>query len=288
MSAGSASKRSGVIGITCALTILLLAGCASSDLTESGRLSSYAGLVASSNALTRTRFRIDREAVLAARTVRLMPTIIANGAEAGLTPAQLSLVSNVIDRGVCRSLGERFVVTGQGEPADMEVQAVITRIVKTDTDAARFSVATGIGTQIAGSVIGVPLRAPRLPVGLGSLTVEAEARNRDGRQVAALVWARGADAITTGARVSEEADAHTLAASFATHLSRLLLSGEDPTGNALPGGLPNAQGISDYFGGDARHAACARFGKYSAFSDGLAARLGLPPELTDEGAQKSP
>lgn len=55
---------------------------------------------------------------------------------------------------------------------------------------------------------------PRIPIGLGSLSVEAEARDPRGNQNAAMVWGRGADSFTSAARVSSDGDAYDLATEF--------------------------------------------------------------------------
>jgi hypothetical protein len=222
---------------------LTMTGCAAASLTESGRLTSYAALKPSDGLLTKARVFADKRSLAAAKKVALLPTQVDEKASAsGLTAQQLRLVSNAIDRAVCRDLSRRFVIVAEGQPSDLVVQALITRIDKTDTLAAGASVVTGLGGKVAGAVTGIPIPLPRIPLGMGSLTVEAEARTIDKRQVAALVWARGADALTTGARVAEEADAHTLASSFAADFAKLLVTGDDPIANPTPM-MPTGQGI---------------------------------------------
>lgn len=269
-----------------ALLPLAGAGCATAPLTESGQLSSYAGLVPSDGVMTRTKVLIDRKGVLAARTVRFVPTgIDARAGGSGLTPKQLQLVSNAIDRSLCRDLSQRFTIVMPGEQSDLVVQAVITDVAKTDTTAAGASVVTGIGGKVASAATGIVLPIPRLPLGLGSLSVEAEARDVSGRQLAAFVWARGADSFTTAARIAEEADAHTLAGRFAGDFAKLLITGTDPIADPTPL-LPTAQGIGEYFGSDPKFAACRQFGRDPGLGDTIGSAVGLPPEWTDAGAQR--
>lgn len=264
---------------------LTMAGCAAASLTESGRLTSYAALKPSDGVLTKARVFADKRSLAAAKHVSIMPTLVDERASAaGLTAQQLRLVSNAIDRAVCRDLSRRFVIVAEGQPADLVVQAVITRIEKTDTLAAGASVVTGFGGKVAGAVTGIPLPVPRIPLGMGSLTVEAEARTREKRQVAALVWARGADAVTTGARVAEEADAHTLANAFAPDFAKLVVTGEDPIANPTPM-MPNAHAISEYFGADPKFSACRRFGSNPGIGDTIGAAFGAPPSWTDKGGE---
>jgi hypothetical protein len=263
---------------------LSLSGCATANLTESGRLSSYSGLKPSDGVLTRSKVFIDKRSVLAARSVQLQPTIIESSARVpAITPQQLQLVSNAVDRSLCRDLGRRFSVVIPGQPADLTVQAAITHMTKTDTAAAGVSVATGIGGKVASAATGIPLPIPRVPLGLGSLTVEGEARDAQGRQLAALVWGRGADAITTSARVSEEADAYALASKFAGDFAKLLVTGDDPIANPTPL-MPTVEAVGEFFGADPRYAGCRRFGREPGLADTVGGAVGLPPSWTDQGA----
>jgi len=264
----------------------VLSGCATAQLTESGRLSSYAALNASDGVLTKTRLRVDKPAVLAARSARIIPTIAAEqGAIPQLSQKQLRLVSNMIDRTLCRHLSRRFVMVEPHQSADLVVHAIITDVSKTDTTAAGLSAVTNIGGPVVSVATGVPLPLPRIPIGMGSLSIEAEARDGSGRQLAAMIWARGADAITTKARVAEEGDAHTLASEFASDFARLLITGTDPIADPTPM-LPTAQGVGEYFGGKPKYGTCEQFGKHPGLGDTIGGAIGLPPTWTDDGAAR--
>jgi hypothetical protein len=265
------------------LAMLLLSGCATAELTESGRLSSYKNLVPSDGVLTQSKVYIDGAAITAAHSVRLMPTVVdARAQQSGLTTQQLDLVSNAMDRSLCSNLSAKFVVVSNDTPADLVVQAIITGLSPTDTTAAGLSAVTGIGGKVISAASGVPLPIPRIPFGLGSLSTEAEARDSTGQQRAAIIWARGADALTTDARVAEEGDAHTLAARFAEDFAKLLVTGRDPMSDPTPM-LPTAQGIGEYFGGRAKYQACEEFGRNPGLGDTLGSKIGLPPSWTDDG-----
>ncbi|RAI43300.1 DUF3313 domain-containing protein [Rhodoplanes roseus] len=265
------------------LATTTLAGCASAVLTEGGQLSSYNGLETSNGVLTRAKVRVDKDAVLAARTVALAPTkVTADAAASGLTPQELRLVGNAIDRALCRDLGRRFVVVDSGQPADLTLAVAITHVDKTDTTAAGASVVTGIGSRVASAMTGAPVPSMRLPIGLGSLAGEAEAKTQAGTQVAALVWARGADVFTTKARVASEGDAHQLASEFAGDLAKLLVTGRDPISDHTPA-LPTTERVGEYFGAEAKYAACRRFGKDPGLGDTIGSAIGLPPAWTDKG-----
>jgi hypothetical protein len=149
-----------------------------------------------------------------------------------------------MDRSLCSNLSTRFVVVSKDAHADLVVQAIITSLTPTDTTAAGISAVTGLGGKVISAASGVPLPIPRIPFGLGALTIEAEARDSSGQQRAAIIWARGADALTTDARVAEEGDAHTLAARFSEDFAKLLVTGTDPMSDPTPS-LPSAQGIGE-------------------------------------------
>jgi hypothetical protein len=128
----------------------------------------------------------------------------------------------------------------------------------------------------------VPIPTPRIPIGLGGLAVEAEAFDQAGRQQAAMIWARGADAFTSKPKVSTAADAYDLASSFASDFSKLLVTGSSPF-QTLPS-LPSVHSISAMFGGPPKEAACEVFGRGPGVAGLIGGFVGLPPEWTDKGA----
>jgi hypothetical protein len=117
---------------------------------------------------------------------------------------------------------------------------------------------------------------------MGSLSVEGEAKGKDGRQVAALVWARGADVVTTNARVAEEADAHTLASKFAEDFVKLMVTGKDPIADPAPM-IPSAERIGEFLGADPKSAVCRRFGRDPGLGHALGGVIGSPPSWSDKG-----
>nr|WP_311766194.1 DUF3313 family protein [Neorhizobium tomejilense] len=124
----------------------------------------------------------------------------------------------------------------------------------TNTVVAGLSTATSLGANFV-----APVPVPRLPIGLGGLSVEAEATTRDGKQVGAMVWAKGANFVTTSARVSQIGDAYSLAASFGSDFSRMLVSGKTPF-KGLPK-IPSGQRIKSGLGGKPKYPACEKFGR---------------------------
>src|SRR4029077_3384242 len=209
------------IGATVALVALTAAGCAVAPLDRAGSLQAYDDLTPSDGLVTRTLQKVAKDDVLAAKTVKIVPTAFSDAAGDGpFTPAQRSLVANAADRALCAGLAGRFEVVGPARPADLTVHAVVTHAAATDPVAVGFSK----GASVAKTVLlpGVPVPVPRIPIGLGSLSLEAEARDVKGRQEAAMIWGRAANALTDSGRVAENGDAYTLAAAFGDHFSKLL------------------------------------------------------------------
>jgi hypothetical protein len=117
---------------------------------------------------------------------------------------------------------------------------------------------------------------------LGGIALEAEAVDAGGNQLAAMLWARGANSFTGRARVSPIGDAYELASEFGDDFSVLLVTGADPHTLRLPR-LPSMEQVASLLGGAPIEAACDAFGRLGV-TDMLAGAMGLPPEWTDKGA----
>ena len=184
---------------------LLLAGCATVPLEQSGSLSSYEGLAQSDGLLTRARISVNKSNVLSAKTVQIVPTSFARAAsEAGLSELQRGMIANAIDRSMCIGLSGRFNIVVGPAPADLSVHAMITHVILTDEKAAAASRLVSVGASVAEKFVmpvPVPIPIPRIPIGLGGLSVESEALDRNGGQEAAMIWARGADAVPASRRI---------------------------------------------------------------------------------------
>ena len=267
--------RNGAILSLCAIS----AACATVPLEQTGQLSSYERMSQSDGMLTKSLIRVDKDAVMAAKTVRITPTAFQPSAAPNVPTAQRELVANAIDRSVCLGLSERFVVVAADAEADLTVRAVVSYAATTNEVAAGVSKVAGMVPSFLS--LGVPVPVPRLPIGLGGLSVESEAVDRDGKQVSAMVWARGADAFTSSARVSKIGDAYELAAAFGDDFSRLLVTGETPFGKLAAS--PSMAKIGSTLGAKPKYRACEIFGKDPGVADLVAGRLGLPPEWTDNG-----
>ncbi|TIW95207.1 MAG: DUF3313 domain-containing protein, partial [Mesorhizobium sp.] len=112
--------------------------------------------------------------------------------------------------------------------------------------------------------------------------IEAEAVDKDGSQRAAMLWSRGANMITTKARVSAVGDAYSLSSAFAADFSRMLVKGNDPFNRTLS--IPSMQKLRASLGGNPKYDACRAFGTAPGIPGIVAARFGLPPRWTDKGA----
>jgi hypothetical protein len=263
---------------------VLLSGCAQSALTRSGVVSSYAGMTESSGILTRASFRSDHARLRAARSIRIVPAVLGSGVlDRGLKANEIALVTNAIDRTLCARLAERFAIIGGNRPADLTVRVTITDIAPTNATVAGISSAIGIGGTVARAATGLPIAVPRLPFGLGSLAVEAEALDADQRSLAVLLWSRGADALTTRPRASAESDAYTMASQFGADLARLLVTGDDPLKLSIAS-LPTARSMGEFVGLPSAQSACKPFGRNPGITGFVGGMLGVPPGWLDGGA----
>lgn len=264
-------------GFSVAIAVLL-SGCASAPLTKGGSLSSYDNMTPSDGMLAKSLVRVSKDNVLAARTVRIVPTLFSPAASPTLSNEQRTLVANAVDRALCVGLSDRFQVVGPSQPADLTTRVVVTQAAPTDEVAAGASKIV----SVVPAAFGVPAIVPRLPVGLGSLALEAEAQDRAGRQQAAMVWARGANSFTNSPMVSTAGDAYDLAGSFAADFSQLLATGASPFGKAPS--IPSLDRIGSSLGSKPKYDACEAFGRGPGLVGTVAGNLGLPPEWSDKGA----
>ena len=266
--------------ILCLMLTLSLSSCANLPLQQRGTLGSYAGMAPSGGTLTKAKLRVDPPPVLAAKTVRIVPTSANVGGTSAFDPKDLALVTNAIDRTLCTGLSDRFRIVASDEPADLTVHATVTDIVATNRTAAATSTVTSLGASVA-----LPVPIPRIPLGLGGLSVEAEAIGQDGSQKAAMLWSRGANVLTTP-RYSNVGDAYSLSSAFGTDFSPMLVKGKDPF-KGMPA-MPSVQSVRVSLGGAPKYGACKAFGSAPGITGAVAGQLGLPPAWSDKGARRGP
>lgn len=262
----------------------LLAGCASAPLVEGKGLSSYAELKQSDGMITKSRLSVVKDAVLSAKTIKIEPTTFPAPVAPNLTDAQRALVANAVDRSLCITLSDRFTVVAPAESADLVVRASVTQITETNEVAAGVSAAASVGMVFVD--LGVPVPVPRIPIGLGTLSIEAEALDGTGRQKAAMVWARGANALFSAPRASKTGDAYELADAFGDDFGTLLVKGKSPfEGGSIQ--IPSWQKINSAAGFPPKYKACEQFGRAPGLTGLVGSHLGLPPEWTDKGANSA-
>ena len=269
----------------------LVTACASVPLQETGSLSSYERLQPADSKFNgrKSRVHVDKDAALAAKTVRIIPTSFSGAAtSAKLSARDRRLVANAVDRSVCIGLSDRFHIILPPQTADLTVHVTIANIVPTDEVAAATTKVLDIGKTVLTSTgvveTSVPIPSVRVPIGLGGIALEAEAVDPGGRQAAAMLWAKGASSLFgNNTRVSPVGDAYELASSFSDDFSELLVTGEDPFRFKLPS-LPYMHRLKSKFGGAPKEDACDAFGR-SGVTDMVAGKFGFPPEWTDDGAR---
>lgn len=280
----SHTGRGATVVRTAALVPLLvgLGACQGAQLSETGSLSSYKDFVASDGLVTKTKYRVDPAATKNVKTVHVIPTTFAANANVGkLGEPQKKLVATAIDRSLCEALSANFDVVPISKPADMAVRSVISNVKATN------AVVAGVST-VTSAVAPVPV--PRIPIGLGSLAVEAEAFDAKGKQIAGLTWGRGANILTNGSRASTAADAFELAGDFSSDFSALLEKSGDPMKSDFE--LPSMKNVSNSVAyavtGKPTDPDCAVFGKGSGLGGIAGGALGLPPEWSEKKNERVP
>ncbi len=269
MSKALSSRRHGrtVLAIGGLTLILVLTGCASSSVTQTGGMTSYQGLTDVKTVRTKARLSADAAALAKAKSIRLEPVAYGEGAAEGVSESQRALIANRVMRELCIRLSNRFdIVTGK-DAADISVRTVITRLTPTNREAA----AANLPLRAAGMVFGVP--APRVPLGMGTFAAEGEAVDAAGTQRAVMVWARGADALTTRARVSKIGDAYELSGAFADDMANLVITGKNPLHELSVDMLKGRQRPVA--------SACDAYGKSHDVESFMSGFVGAPPEWTD-------
>src|ERR1700746_2812112 len=100
--------------------LLCLGGCATVPVEPTGVFSSYQKLEASDGILTHARVAVNKSTILAAATVRFMPTSFSQSAiNAGLSDTQRRMITNAVDRALCIGLSDRFHIVPVDQPADL-------------------------------------------------------------------------------------------------------------------------------------------------------------------------
>ncbi len=187
---------------------LSIAACATPPEPTSGYLSSYEGLAARPDSLRASvRQRRDDAGAQAIERIHIERAELTADAAPALSPEDWTLVLGEMERQVCYELSERFTVLDGPAPDAARVRLAATRISPTGQ-------AGSIASAAASYFIPGPI-ALRAPGATGGLAAEAELLDPDGRQVAAIVWARNATVIgAENPSLSRVGDADRLAEAF--------------------------------------------------------------------------
>lgn len=186
----------------------LTAACATAQAPDAGFLSNYDGLAVREDTVrAAVRQRRDESLARAIDAVRIEPAVAIGGAGDALTAGERQAVLTEMERQVCYEVSERFTVVDDDRPDAGRVRMAVTRV--TPTNPAGSAVSAAANFFIPGP-IGV-----RAPGSTGGLAAEAELLAPDGRQAAAVVWARNATVVgTDNPSLSRIGDAHQLAEVF--------------------------------------------------------------------------
>lgn len=193
------------------------AGCTTAPSTQSGFLSAYDHLTPQESLRAEVKTWRDEAALAGRAKAFIEPTVLKPAALANLTPEQAEIVRREVDQQLCLELSERFEIVDA--PDAMKVRAAITDIAATNVAASLISAA-------ASRTIPGPATV-RVPLGLGGLSMEAEAIDRTtGVQLAAITWARRAQVVMDKGSLSPAGDAHQMAEPFGDAVGALVYAGD--------------------------------------------------------------
>lgn len=185
-----------------------LGACATAPTTTSGFLSDYSRLEPRTD-LVRARVAQFRDEALVSTIERVLiePTQLGAGVGTDLSEEERDLLLYEMDRQVCYEVSRRFDLAAANEAAAPRLRVAATRVQATNTAG---SVASAVADRFIPGPIGL-----RVPGSTGGLAAEMELVMPDGRQAAALVWARDAQVVgTDNPSLSRIGDAHQLAEPF--------------------------------------------------------------------------
>lgn len=188
---------------------LALGACATAETTQSGFLSDYSRLEARTDVVRAKVGQFRDDALIdSIRTVWIEPTVLAGDIAQGFSEEEKDIITREIDRRLCFALSSKFSIAQQATPDAGRLRSAASRIGQTN---AVGSSASAVANFFIPGPIGV-----RVPGSTGGLAAEAELLAPDGRQAAAIVWARDAQVVGTETpSLSKIGDAHQLTGAFA-------------------------------------------------------------------------
>lgn len=186
---------------------LSLAACQTAPAPDAGFLTSYEGLTKREDTIRASiRERRDDAAMAGVDRIWLEPTVLVGEAGSGLTEEEKAQVLREVDRQICYEVSERF---------DLAPSAAGAARLRAGVVGIRPTGAAGSGlAAVANAFIPGP-GTVRVPGTTGGLAAEMEVLSREGRQLAALAWARNANVVGTDTpSLSRVGDALQLAEPF--------------------------------------------------------------------------
>ena len=202
---------------------LMLGACATAETTQSGFLSDYSRLEPRTDVVRAKvgQFR-DEELINSIRSVWIEPTVLAGDIAEGFSDEEKEIITREIDRRICFALSSRFAIAVEATPESGRLRSAASRIGATN---AVGSSASAVANFFIPGPIGV-----RVPGSTGGLAAEAELLTPDGRQAAAIVWARDAQVVgTESPSLSRIGDAHQLTGAFAGMVADAVSPADAPT-----------------------------------------------------------
>lgn len=216
----------------------------------------------------RIELHVDRDAIGRGARIGKPAATVAPGAYPDSIPsASVELVANNAARSLCNELAPYVEWVEAGTEGALAARLVVTAIVPTSRTAAGAS-----------AVADVFIPGPaRLPAGLGALAIDGDLVTIDGRTVAAIRWARGANAVTDNAQISTIGDAWQLADEFGEELAEALLTDSANADAPKPERMATEQIRAN------RDRCRAWFGYLNPAAVGAGRLVPLTPELIDPG-----
>jgi len=247
-------------------TLCALGACTSmprpgANLSDYSRLGEVTGRL-SKRAEAPIETNIEPTTPLWIQTVDFTPSLESSSA---VSESSRDVLSDRLARQMCVALSTAFELQDHAVEGGYRLRVFITDLKPTGRMAAAASVPLNFFSPIGA----------RIPLGLGSLALEVELLDAEGRQVAAMVWWRDADMSVTGATVSQISDAYVLAGDAANDFAQLVR----PRAAGQRAG-EMARSFLPLFGEASGDPACRIYDRGPDGARGILARMapGLPPE----------
>lgn len=215
--------RSSLLALTATGSLIGLSACATAETTRTGFLSDYSKLQERTDTVRAKVAQYRDDSLLnTVRAIWIEPTVLAGNIAEGFSEEEKDIIVREIDRRICFALSSRFQIVDRQAPEAARLRSAASRIGA--TDAVGSSAAAVAGIFIPGPI---KLRAPG---STGGLAAEAELLMPDGRQAAAVVWARDAQVVgTESPSLSRIGDAHQLTGAFARIVAEAVTPQEPQT-----------------------------------------------------------